>query len=271
MCKIMKNVVIHLVSDYSGQTVKYVAKSALSQFNNIKSKEYHWPLVKNKDLLNEVLNKIEKKPGIVLYTINNSLISSELKKFCYKLKIPCISVISEIVNSISDFLGIVVNEGFCRRNFDENYFSKVSAIDFTLRHDDGNMVDDLEDADIILLGPSRTSKTPTSVFLAYNGFKTANIPYINGYPFPETLGTLSNQLLVGLVINPYRLVEIRETRMNLINVKEHSGYTDINIIQDECLYVKRFCNKMGWPFIDVSRKSIEETSAIIMKLYYSNK
>jgi len=269
----MKKVIIHLISDSSGQTVKHAAKSTLGQFIGIESKEYNWPMIRNKELLNEVLSKIRKKPGIILYTLSSSELRQMLRKFCYELKIPCISVISHIVKEFSAFIGTRTDNNLeysCR--LDESYFDKVEAIDYTLRHDDGQMQNvGLSEADIILIGPSRTSKTPTSVYLAYNGFKTANIPYVHGCPFPDYLKNINNILIVGLIINPVILIEIRETRINLLQVAEHSSYTDIKVVQDECLQVKRICEQLDWPIIDVSRRSIEETAAVIMKIYYDRK
>jgi regulator of PEP synthase PpsR (kinase-PPPase family) len=268
----MKKVIIHLISDSSGQTVKYAAKSALSQFADIQSKEYEWPLVRNEELLSEVLTKIKKKPGVVLYTISNPELRDILRKFCRDLKIPCISVIGKVVKEISSFLGVSVEDslGYSYK-FDESYFDKVDAIDYTLRHDDSQMNNELNEADIILIGPSRTSKTPTSVYLAYNGFKTANIPYVYGCPFPDYLEQMNNALIVGLVINPTRLIEIRETRVNLLQIAESSNYTDIKIVKEECLQVKRICQQHGWPVVDVSRRSIEETAAVVIKFYYDRK
>lgn len=268
----MKKLIFHLISDSSGQTVKHAARSALLQFAEIKSKQYNWPLVRNKKLLEEVLGKIKNKPGVVLYTISNTELREKLKRFCRNLKVPCISVIGKIVKEISAYLGVGAEEaiGFSNK-FDESYFDKVDAIDYALRHDDGQMASDLEDADIILIGPSRTSKTPTSVYLAYNGFKTANVPYVYGCVFPDYLEKLSHPLIIGLIINPARLIEIRETRMNLLQIPDGTNYTDPKIVQEECLQVRRICQKNNWSVIDVSRRSIEEIAAVVTKFYYDRK
>lgn len=268
----MKKLIVHLVSDASGQTVKNATRTALLQFAEIEVKEYIWPLIKNKELLDEVLLKISKKSGVVIYTITTPELRDVLKKFCKDLKLPCISVVGKIVKEISQFIGVGIEDNLNNFNkFDSSYFDKVDAIDYMLRHDDGQMVSDLEEADIILIGPSRTSKTPTSVYLAYNGFKTANIPYVHGCPFPDTIEKLVHPLIIGLVISPARLIEIRETRMNLLLMPEHTNYTDPKIVQDECLQVKRLCQLNNWPVVDVSRRSIEETAAFVMKLYYDKK
>ncbi len=268
----MQKLVVHLISDSSGQTVKYAAKTALAQFADIEVKQYNWLLVRNKNLLDEVLNKIKKRPGVVLYTISNLELRELLKKHCRDLKLPCISVIGKIIKEISAYLGVGADENLSLAGkFDESYFDKVNAIDYTLRHDDGQMVNELEEADIVLIGPSRTSKTPTSVYLAYNGFKTANVPYVYGCAFPEYVEKLSNPLVVGLVINPSRLIAIREVRMNLLQMPEENSYTDVKIVQEECAKVKGICQQHNWSVIDVSSRSIEETAAVVMKLYYDKK
>jgi hypothetical protein len=272
----MNKLIIHLISDSSIQTVKHVANSALLQFSKIESKLYHWPMIRNVELLNEVLKKIKIKPCFVIYTISDHELRKNLTKSCYNMKIPCISAVGKIVKEISVFLGIEVegNLGY-DQEFDERYFNKIKAIDYTFRHDDGQMVHELEEADIILIGPSRTSKTPTSVYLAYNGFKTANIPYISGYPFLELLENVTSQLVIGLTIDPNRLIEIRETRMNSLQITDRTNYTnfytDFKTVQDECMQIKLICKQQGWSIIDVSRRSIEETVAVIMKLYYDRK
>ena len=198
----MKKLVVHLVSESSGQTVKYAAKTALAKFSDIEVKKYHWPMTRNEDLLNEALKKISQKPGIVLYTISNDTLKDKLKRFCLDSKMPCISVVSKIVNEISDYLGVSTDDNIGFKNkFDETYFDKIEAIEYSLKHDDGQILEDLDEADIILIGPSRTSKTPTSVYLAYNGFKTANIPFVGGSEFPSVLKLLRKPIIFGFVIN----------------------------------------------------------------------
>ncbi len=268
----MKKLVVHLISESSGQTVKHAANTALAKFVDIEVKKYHWPMTRNENLLEEVFKVIRKKPGVVLYTVSNHILRDKLKRFSLELKVPCISVVSRIVSEISDYLGVRVvdNIGFGNK-FDETYFDKVEAIEYSLKHDDGQILEDLDEADIILIGPSRTSKTPTSVYLAYNGFKTANIPLVHDCPFPSEIFLLRKPVIFGLVINPSILIEIRESRMNFLQVKESSNYTNIKTVQEECREVRKLCLKNNRKIIDVSRKSIEETAAVIMKYYYENK
>ncbi|MCC8398509.1 MAG: kinase/pyrophosphorylase [Rickettsia endosymbiont of Labidopullus appendiculatus] len=265
----MKKLIIHLVSDSSVQTVKHAAHTALLQFTKIESKLYHWSMLRNAELLNEVLRKIKIKPGLVLYTVLDHALRRKLTKFCYDLEIPCISVVGKIVEEISVFLGVETEGNLVYDyKFDESYFNKIHAIDYTFRHDDGQMINELDEADIILIGPSRTSKTPTSLYLAYNGFKTANVPYIHNYPFLDILGNVTRQFIIGLIIDPARLVEIRETRMHSLQMSDNTSYTDFKIVKEECMQLKQICERQGWSIIDVSRISIEETASVIMKLYY---
>ena len=268
----MKKLIIHLVSEYSGQTVKHAINTALSKFSDIEVKKYHWPMTRNIKMLGEVFKTVKRNPGIILYTVSDERLRDELKKFCFNTKIPCISVVSTIVKEISEYIGVGADHGICYTNkFDVTYFDKVEAIEYSLRHDDSQALNDLEEADIILIGPSRTSKTPTSVHLAYNGFKTANIPLIYGCSFPDFLPKMNSPVIFGLTINPSRLIDIRENRMNLLQVRDISSYTDIKIIHEECRQLKRLCSDNNWKIIDVSMRSIEETSAIIMKTYYEHK
>lgn len=267
----MQKLIIHLISDSSDQVVKYAAKAALAEFPNVKPHEYHWPMIRNDKLLDEAFNKIKKKPGIILYTIADSCLRKTLIRFALEQKIPCVSVVGKIVREVSVFLGISPERPQeYDSKFDESYFDKLKAIDYSLRHDDGQAIHELEEADIILIGPSRTSKTPISIYLAYNGFKTANVPYIYGHSIPDVLEKLKHPIVIGLVTNPSRLMEIRESRMNLLHIKEHTSYTDINIIKQEYSEVKRICQKNNWNIIDTSTKSIEESAALITRCFYEN-
>ncbi len=266
---LMKKLVIHLISESSGQTVKHAANTAISNFRDVEIKRYHWPMTRNNKIMKEVLEKVKAKPGIIIYTISNDDLRNNLKKFSLENKIPCISVVSKIIRGISEYIGVGTGSflGYPEK-FDDSYFDRMDAIDFTLRHDDGQHNEDIEESDIVLIGPSRTSKTPTSVYLAYNGFKVTNIPYIQDIPLDDRVVKLKSPVVFGLIINPARLIEIRQTRMNLLQINESSNYTDISVVQDECKGVRRLCSENNWNFIDVSRRSIEETAALIMKNYY---
>ena len=229
-------------------------------------------MTRDEDLLKEVLSKIKRKPGLIIYTMSNDTLRKKMRQFCRENKIPCISVVSKIIQKISNYIGVGVDDfsGYSEK-FDNSYFDKLDAIDFALRHDDGQNIDNIDDADIVLVGPSRTSKTPTSVYLEYNGFKTANVPYVEGIEFPEIIFSLQQPIVFGLTINPVRLVEIRQSRMNLLQINENSNYTDINTIGLECRNMKKLCHANNWKVIDVSKRSIEETAALVMKHYYEKR
>ncbi|KAF8818350.1 pyruvate, water dikinase regulatory protein [Rickettsia endosymbiont of Cardiosporidium cionae] len=266
----MNKLVLHLVSDSSGQTVKYITNTALRKFSNLDVKKYYWPLIRNSFSIKSIFKKIEKKRGIVIFTILNQELCNELLNFCTQIQIPCVSVIDHLVNTISSHVDISVDVGI-KHELDKGYFKKIVAISFTLKHDDGQNIKDLGDSDIILVGPSRTSKTPTSVYLSYNGFKTSNIPFVYGYQLPKKLFSLVNPTIVGLVINPTRLVEIRKHRLDLLNVNKNMNYTDLDIITEEFQEINRLCITNHWKIIDVSERSIEETSALIIAEYYKQR
>ncbi len=268
----MKKLVIHLISDSSGQAVKYACKSAVAQFDKIETKKYYWALVRNEEQLNEILPQIKKAPCMVLYTISNSALRDRIRNFCAEAKVPCISVVSGIVSEISSFLGIKP-KGFLESasGLDEDYFYKMRAIDYTIKHDDGLGEEEWEEADLLLVGPSRTSKTPTSVYLSYNGFKTANIPYVPSIGLPETIYNLKNPLVIAFIINPFVLREIRENRTEVKVAGLSSEYTDINSLKEECSELKNLCKTHDWPVIDVTNRSIEETAAKVIKIYYESK
>lgn len=268
----MKNLTMHLISESSGQSVRHASNTALAKFSHVNVKKYHWPMTRNIEMLETVLQKIKVKPGVILYTISDAKIRKKLKEFSFKQKLPCISVVSHIVKEIAEYIDQRADAAIeYNRKFDESYFDKVEAIDFSLNHDDGQRLSDLEAADIILIGPSRTSKTPTSVYLSYNGFKTANVPLIDGCSFPDILPNLKKPVIFGLTINPARLAEIRESRMHLLNISETTNYTALETIRQECRQLKKICVENNWQIIDVSMRSIEETAAIIMKAYYEHK
>jgi regulator of PEP synthase PpsR (kinase-PPPase family) len=257
---------LHLVSDYSGKTVHSIAKAIRHRFHNIEIKEYFWPLVNNKEILIDTLEKIKKFPGVVLYTITNKDLRSILKKECKIYNIPCISAIGKIVREIGSYVGDenVKGESFDEK-FDDEYFEKIAAIEYTLKHDDGQNIETIDVADIIILGASRTSKTPTSFYLANNGYKVANIPYISSVGFPEKLAILKRPLIVGLSVDYERLVHVRENRMNYMNLQKDINYTDFITVKEECKEIQSIFKKLNILVIDVTRLSIEETSALIIK------
>lgn len=260
---------IYLVSDSTGETVTSVARSSLAHFENIKFEEHLWTMVRTKGQLERLASALQKQKGIVMFTIVNIELQKHLRDICSKLQLLAIPVLEDVVNSLSTYLGVkTINQPGRQHMMNEEYFSRMNAINFALAHDDGQANFDVKDADIILVGPSRTSKSPTSIYLAYRGFKTANIPFVLGQKFPEIK---EDVLVVGLLLNPERLVEIRKNR--LLNVKEFrsSDYVEYEKVKEEIIEAKKLYQLRNWPMIDVTRKSVEETAANIIKLYQQRK
>lgn len=269
----MKKIDLYLISDSTGDTVCSVARSAMSQFAGIDVQEHIWPLVRTTGQMDKVLDLIEDHPGPVLYTIVDSELRDQLKARCRSIGVPCVSVLSRIVNELSTYLHLKATPTLVgRHELDDEYFSRVEAISFMISHDDGQATHDLDEADIILVGVSRTSKSPTCVYLAYRGYNAANVPFVPGVPLPSDLLQLKHPMIVGLTIQPDRLLQVRKNRL-LSVYEEHNetSYVDQEIVQDEINEARRFFVKQGWPVIDVSRRSVEETAATIIKLYQERK
>ncbi len=264
----MKTFHLHLISDSTGETVSSVARSVMSQFEDVEPEEHIWSLVRTSGQMNRVIASIKENPGIVLYTIVSEELQRPLREACKELKIPYVPVLSRVTREISSYLGVEATaEAGRQHELDEEYFQRVEAIHFTLAHDDGQMADDLEEADIVLVGVSRTSKTPTCVYLSYRGLNVANVPYVMGCPLPDNINSLKHPLVVGLVISPDRLIQIRKSRLLSLHENRDTSYVDMDNIKEEVLEARRLFSKNNWPVIDVTRKSVEETSATIMQLY----
>lgn len=265
----MKQFHLHLISDSTGETVSSVARAALAQFDGVEAQEHVWSLIRTPAQLDKVIASIHEAQGIVMYTLVNQTLSDKIKQYCHQHNLPCIPVLSRVVMEMRAYLGVEISEQPGRQHIlNEDYFSRVEAIDYTLAHDDGQAAWDLEEADIVVVGVSRTSKSPTCIYLANRGYKAANIPYVAEIPLPETLFTLKRPLVVGLVISPDRLREIRQTRLkSLKQENDNTQYVDEERIQEEITAAKRLFQKHRWPTIDVTRRSVEETAATILTLY----
>jgi regulator of PEP synthase PpsR (kinase-PPPase family) len=264
----IKKINLHLISDSTGETLSSVSRAVLSQFEDVDSIDFVWPLVRTESQIDKVINSINLNPGIVLYTILEDGLVESLKNACYKLKIPCIPVLSRIVTEFSNYLGVGVNNAIGRQHIlDEEYFSRVEAINYTLNHDDGQSSWDLYDADIVIIGVSRTSKSPTSVYLSCRGFKTANIPFVSIETMPDNLHELKKPLIVGFTINPEKLIQIRHNRMISIGQELKTDYVDMDSVKSEVLQSRKLFAKLNCAVIDVTRKSVEETAAKIVQLY----
>ena len=264
----MKNFSLHLVSDSTGETVGSVARAALVQFDNVEPEEFTWTLVRSKTQMEKVIEGITASPGPVLYTLVDNALRDQLKIECARRGLPCIAVIAGVVSELSSYLGQETHASPGKQHeLNEEYFTRVDAISYALAHDDGQSHWDLEDADILLVGPSRTSKSPTCVYLAYKGFKAANIPFVLDCPLPPSLETLKKPLIVGLTINPERLLAIRKTRLQSINQEADTNYVDMEYMEREIAESRKLFTKHRWPVIDVTKRSVEETAATIAQYH----
>lgn len=259
---------VHLVSDATGETLESVAKAALVQFSEADANIHRWTLVRARRQLDHVLELVENNPGIVLFTLVNAELRRALEDGCRRLQIPCIAVLDPVMVALSDFLGAKSrNQPGIQHAMNAEYFKRIEAMSFCLVHDDGQLPDDLTSADVILVGVSRTSKTPTCVYLANRGIKAANVPYVPALEMPQQLVAARDALIVGLTTSPDRLVQIRRSRLLSLNETAETDYVDPDTVKREVAEARRFYSKNGWPVIDVSRRSIEETAAAILTLY----
>jgi [pyruvate, water dikinase]-phosphate phosphotransferase / [pyruvate, water dikinase] kinase len=264
----MKKFNLHLVSDSTGETVGSVARAALVQFDDVDVEEFNWTLVRNKTQLEKVIESIKANPGVVMYTLVDVALRDILKVECAKRSLPCIAVLSGVVAELSTYLGQESHASPGKQyELTEEYFTRVDAINYALAHDDGQSHWDMEDADIVLVGPSRTSKSPTCVYLAYKGYKAANIPFVVDCPLPPSLETLTKPLIVGLTINPERLQQIRRSRLQSLSQDGETNYIDMEYMQREIAESRKLFSRHRWPVIDVTRRSVEETAATIQQYF----
>lgn len=258
---------LHLVSDSTGETLTTIAKAASVQYAQIRPIEHVHPLVRNARQLKRVLQEIEQAPGIVLYTIVNLDLIAALELKCKELKVPCLAVLQPIMQVFESYLGAPKTPRVAGQHvLDADYFRRIDALNFTMAHDDGRLPEDLNDADIILLGISRTSKTPTSIYLSQRGYKTANVPLVPSLPFPEQIASQHSAFVVCLIASPDRIAEVRRNRALLLADRDLDDYVDRSRIAAEITYTRKLCAKHGWPVIDVTRRSVEETAATIIRL-----
>ena len=258
---------LHLVSDSTGETILSVARACVSQFAEYEAKKYLWPMIRNVAALDESLSTIETMPGPVLFTLVDDDLRAHLVAACNRLGLPCIPLLDQVMGALGEYLGAKRDSKPGRQHvMDAEYFDRIEAMQFMLAHDDGQGSHGLEMADVVLVGVSRTSKTPTCIYLANRGLKAANVPIVPGLEFPEKLATCSHPLVVGLTTDPKRLVQIRRNRLLAMNENQSSSYVDVDLVAEEVRLARRLCGQHGWPVLDVTRRSIEETAAAIMQL-----
>jgi [pyruvate, water dikinase]-phosphate phosphotransferase / [pyruvate, water dikinase] kinase len=259
---------LHLVSDATGETLITVARAAAAQYAGVAPVEHLYPMVRSKKQLDHVLSEITESPGLVLYTLLEEDLIASLEKKCRDLALPCMSVLGPVLRLFQSYLGAeTIHRAGAQHVLNAEYFQRIDALNYTMFHDDGQHVEGLQEADVVLVGVSRTSKTPTSIYLANRGVKTGNVPLVPGVPVPPEVEKLTRPLVVGLYASPERIVQIRENR--LLGLKAHRDddrYIDKAAVAEEVAFSRRLCAKYSWPVIDVTRRSIEETAAAVMKL-----
>ncbi len=258
---------LHLLSDSTGETLEMIAKAALAQFDDPDIVRHFWPMVRSRQHLDRIVEELAENPGLVFYTLVNADTRARLEERCRSLGLPHVPVLDPVTAALEASLGQEAHGRPGRQHMmDDAYFARVDAIQYTIAHDDGIASEEWEEADIVLAGVSRSSKTPTSIYLANRGYKVANIPLVVESPPPPALFALQNPLIVGLTTAPRRLVEIRRHRLLSLNEHAETPYVDMERVEQEVVFARRMFADNGWPVIDVTRRSIEETAAAIMKL-----
>lgn len=259
---------LHLLSDSTGETLEMIAKAALAQFDAAEVTRHFWPMVRSRQHLDRIMDEFKANPGLVLYTLVNPEIRGRLEERCRTLGLPHVAALDAVTSALEERLGQQAQGRPGKQHkMDEAYFERVEAIQFTIAHDDGIGWENWEEADIVLAGVSRTSKTPTSIYLANRGFRVANIPLVVESPPPSSLYQLKNPMVVGLTTAPQRLVQVRRNRLLALNEKANTAYVDNERVENEVAFARRMFADNGWPVIDVTRRSIEETAAAVINLY----
>jgi [pyruvate, water dikinase]-phosphate phosphotransferase / [pyruvate, water dikinase] kinase len=259
---------LHLVSDATGETLTTVARAATAQYVKMSPVEHVYPLVRTQKQLDRALTEIEEAPGIVLYTLLEEDLVKRLEDHCRELSLPCLSILGPVLQLMRSYLGAETSHRVgAQHTLNAEYFKRIDALNYTMLHDDGQHIEELEQADVVLVGVSRTSKTPTSIYLANRGIKTGNVPLVPGIMVAPQVEVLARPLVVGLYASPERIVQIRQNR--LLGLKSHQDddqYIDRKAVAEEVTLSRRLCAKHNWPIIDVTRRSIEETAAAVLKL-----
>jgi len=261
---------IYLISDSTGETLDRIFLALKAQFNNIQYKVHQYSFTRTENQISKIIDiSKKKKNSIILYTIVDTKLAKFLTAISEKEKIPCFGVLGDLILSFSKLLNQKASHVPSGQHvLNEEYYKRIEAIQFTMNHDDGNLIDDIKKSDIILLGVSRTSKTPTSIYLANRGYKTSNIPLVNKDSLPIILKKNPKlTCVIGLTTEPDRLVDIRRNRMSTLKEKDVTSYTDYEKISKEVFEAKKIFKKYNWPIVDVTRKSVEETAASVIKIY----
>jgi regulator of PEP synthase PpsR (kinase-PPPase family) len=258
---------VHLVSDSTGETLNAMARAACARFNNVLEIEHIYALVRTSAQLERALTEIANAPGVVLHTIVDETLRGALEEGCQKLDMPCFGALDPLVSALSWYLGAPLSTQVgAQYALDSDYFNRMDALSYALGHDDGQGGQDLNLADVVLVGVSRTSKTPTCIYLAHRGVRAANIPLIPSGGVPPRLLALRGVPVVGLTLSPDRLVQIRRNRLRSLNESRESAYVDNDSVRGEVVAARRLFDRQGWPVIDVTRRSVEETAAAVINI-----
>jgi hypothetical protein len=260
---------VHLVSDSTGETLNAMARAVCARFDNVLPIEHIYALVRSQRQLDRALGDIQEAPGVVIHTIVDDKLRHALEEGCRKMDMPCIPALDPLVGALSHYLGASTTTRVgAHLRLDNDYFNRMEALNYAIGHDDGQGGQDLDRADVVLVGVSRTSKTPTCIYLAHRGVRAANVPLVPGRNPPERLFQLKNALVVGLTISPDRLIQIRRNRLLSLKEERESSYIDVDSVRDEIIQARRLYERNGWPTIDVTRRSVEETAAGILNLLH---
>ena len=258
---------LHLLSDSTGETLENIAKAALAQYDDVETVRHFWPMVRTEAHLERILQEIAQNPWLVIFTLVNPATRRILEQRCLALGLPAVAPLDPVNDALSGLLGQQAKARPGRQHvLDAAYFARVDAIQWTIAHDDGIAWEEWEEADIVLAGVSRSSKTPTSIYLANRGYKTANIPIVVESPPPKILYGLKNPLIVGLTTSADRLIQVRRNRLLSLNQQPDTSYVEEEAVMRELAFARRMFADNGWPVIDVTRRSIEETAAAIIAL-----
>jgi len=258
---------VHLVSDSTGETLNAMARAVCARFENVLPIEHIYALVRSPRQLERALTDIEAAPGVVMHTIVDDDLRSALEEGCRRLDMTCIAALDPLVSALSRYLGASLSRRVgVQHTLDNDYFNRMDALNYAIGHDDGQGGQDLSQADVILVGVSRTSKTPTCIYLAHRGVRAANVPLVPGQPIPEKLLEARHAMVVALTASPDRLIQIRRNRLLSLKESRESSYTDVDAVREEIVQARRLYERQGWPVIDVTRRSVEETAAAVLNL-----
>lgn len=263
---------LHLVSHASGELIEMLARNAIAQLEDVQVERRLWKMVRHLGQVPEILAAVAETRGFVLHSIAAIDIRESLEEGCRRLAVPCMFSLEPLVNRLSEHFDAHVQYRTSARDIiDEEYYQRVEAMKYTLSHDDGVATQDLEDADVVLVGVSRATKTPTCMYLASLGIKAANVPLVPGVPLPDLLVKAKKPLIVGLTVDPTRLAFVRAARLKALQEKTPSEYADLDSLREELRDARRFFVRRGWPVIDVTQRSIEQVAAMIIKLLQERK